>query len=99
MSRFDLYKARVGDGYVLDLQTDLLEVQSTRMVAPVLPADQVARRIKTLHPEVEVNGKPFVMATHLMAAVPKTALQNPVANLADHADDITRALDLLFQGY
>ena len=56
-------------------------------------------RLLALHPEVEVNGKPFVMATHLMAAVPKTALQNPVANLSDHADDITRALDLLFQGY
>jgi hypothetical protein len=31
--------------------------------------------------------------------VPTSPLGNPVANLAARADDITRALDMLFQGF
>ena len=36
MSRFDLYKISGGEGYLLDLQTDLLDLQTTRIVAPVM---------------------------------------------------------------
>ncbi len=99
MSRFDLYKARGEDTYLLDMQTDLLEIQSTRMVAPVLPQHKVATQIKTLHPTIDVNGVPHVLVTHLMAAVPVIHLKNPIQNLAQQSDAFTRALDLLFQGY
>jgi toxin CcdB len=99
MSRFDLHKASVGDGYLLDLQADHLEPQGTRMIAPVLPEDQVPDRARLLHPVIEIAGARYLLVTHLMGAVPKTALREPVANLSDQADDFTRAMDILFQGY
>lgn len=99
MSRFDLHKARRGDGYLLDLQTDLLELQGTRMVAPVLPAGRVPLRVKSLHPQIEIDGAPYFLVTHLMGAVPISTLAPPVGNLSGQADEFTRALDLLFQGY
>jgi toxin CcdB len=40
-----------------------------------------------------------VMATHLMAAVPKSELVTPVANLTSRHDEIIAALDILFQGF
>lgn len=99
MSRFDLYQVQSGPSYLLDLQTDLLDIQSTRMMAPVLPKKDVPDRIRSLHPTIKIGEDDFVLATHLMAAVPKTLLRAPVTNLSRQADEITRALDLLFQGY
>lgn len=99
MSRFDLYRTSIDDELLLDLQTDLLDIQTTRMVAPVLPQHKAATRIKFLHPIIDLDGEPYVLATHLMGAVPTIALNHFVANLSNQADDFTRALDLLFQGY
>jgi hypothetical protein len=54
MARFDLYAEPGAVGFLLDVQTDLLQGFTTRA---------------------------------------------PVGNLSSHADPITRALDLLFQGF
>jgi hypothetical protein len=35
----------------------------------------------------------------LLSAVPAAMLKGPVDNLSHHADAITRALDMLFQGF
>jgi toxin CcdB len=99
MSKYDLHPTRVDDEYLLDVQTDLLDVQSTRMMVPVLPEADVPNALRSLHPVFDINGKSFVLATHLMGAVPMLALRPPVKNLSEHHDQVTRALDFLFQGY
>ena len=99
MSKFDLHPTRNATGYLLDLQTDLLAVQRTRMMAPVMSVSDVPQRTTGLHPLIDVDGAPYVVVTHLMAAVPQSVLLPPVANLSAQADAFTRALDLLFQGY
>ncbi|MFK7838505.1 MAG: CcdB family protein [Sulfitobacter sp.] len=99
MSKYDLHPTRAGKSYLLDLQTDLLEVQRTRMMVPVLPAQEVPQRVKALHPMIDVEGERFVLATHLMGAVPLSLLLPPIGNLSDRADEFTRAINLLFQGY
>ncbi len=99
MSRFDLYQAGSLDEYVLDLQSDYLELQGTRMVAPVLPVSSMPQRAGALHPEIMIEGRTYCLVTHLLAAVPRSVLRQPKANLSDQADDFTRALDILFQGY
>ena len=57
MSRFDLYRVRQLDEYLLDMQSDLLELQGTRMMAPVLPVSKVPERAKLLHPVIEFEGE------------------------------------------
>ena len=54
---------------------------------------------RSLHPRVTVDGAPFVVATHLLAAAPVGALKAPVGTLSEHRDDFTLALDLLFHGF
>jgi toxin CcdB len=46
-----------------------------------------------------MEGGAFVMLTQSMAAVPVAALGGAVADLSAHRDEITRAVDLVFQGY
>jgi hypothetical protein len=40
-----------------------------------------------------------VLMTQELASIQKRYLQRPIASLADHRDDITRALDMLFTGF
>ncbi|NGM23160.1 plasmid maintenance protein CcdB [Roseomonas stagni] len=99
MARFDLYRPKGSAAWLLDVQADFLDHLRTRVVVPLLPPDGVPARITDLHPAFEVEGQRLLMATQLMAAVPRRDLGRPVGNLAPHRDDITRALDLLLTGF
>ncbi len=85
--------------WLLDVQADFLDHLRTRVVVPLLPPDEVPARIADLHPAFEVQGERLLMATQLMAAVPRRDLGRTVGNLAPQRDDITRALDLLLTGF
>lgn len=64
-----------------------------------MPSKGAPPAIKRLDPIFEVEGRSYVMATPLMSAVAVSELRAPIANLADHRDDITAAIDFLHQGF
>ena len=98
MSRFDLHP--VFDGtYLLDVQSDLIDIPSTRMMVPMISVVDAPQGSGRLFPRIEIEGKQYVMASHLMGAVPKSALAPPVGNALDQAEAITLALDMLFFGF
>jgi len=99
MARFAVYKNPEGEGYLLDVQADLLDHLNTRVVVPLLPASAAPAPAHTLNPVFQIEGQPVVMVTQFMAAIPAAVLKLPVLNLADRRNDITAALDLLFQGF
>ena len=99
MARFDLYPNANDDGYLLDVQTDLLGGLNTRIVVPVMHLNKAPKAAKRLNPVMDINGEPHVMVTQFMAAVPASILKNPSANLGEHAEDITNALDMVFFGF
>ena len=98
MARFDVYKSQE-DGYLLDIQADLLNHLHTRVVVPLMPFDVAPIPAKILNPVVTIDGLKMIMATQYLAAVPAQLLKIPLANLANRRDDITAALDFLFQGF
>lgn len=97
MARFDVY--RLGGTYVLDIQADLLSDFKTRAVVPLLPARTTPRALERLHPIFALDGKEYVMATHLIAAVTLRELSAPVVSLADRHETIMSAIDMLTTGY
>lgn len=99
MSRFDLFAASDGAGYILDLQPDFLEHYNTRVVAPVVRASKYDGAAKGLNPTAMIGDASFVVQTHLLAAIPAAALKDQVGTLEAYGDDITRALDMLLQGH
>lgn len=99
MRRFDVFKNPEGGGYVLDVQADLLGHLNTRVVVPLMPANAAPVPARSLNPVFEVEGQPVVMVTQFLAAVPASLLKAAVTNLENRRDDITAALDLLFQGF
>ena len=98
MAQFDLY-AGVGrtNGYVVDVQADLLDLLATRVVAP-LKSKAEAQIITGLMPVVEFEGAEFVVLIQEMAAVQTRELQRRAGSLAGYQDNIKRALDILFFG-
>ena len=105
MARFDVY-ANPGSHaattpYLLDVQSDLLDGLDTRMVIPMRSLSQFPKvKLPTrLTPVLKVKGRSFLLETPKMGAVPLRVLKAPVAKLGAEQQQITAALDFLFQGY
>ncbi len=105
MARFDVY-AKPGSlapttPYLLDLQSDLLDGQDTRMVVPLrrLEAFPKVRLSARLTPVLAVQGEALLLETPKVGALPQRILKTPVTSLAGEQAQITAALDFLFQGY
>lgn len=99
MAKYDVYPDPAGNGYLLDVQSDLLADMNTRVVVPMmLPVDAPVPG-RRLNPAFDINGTRHLMVTQYLAAVPFLALGKPVTNLASHFDEITNALDMVFVGF
>jgi len=99
MARLDVYPNPDGEGWLTDVQADLLSHLNTRVVVPLLPESIGPAPAQTLNPRFKIRGETVVMATQFMAAVPASILRDPVASLRAHHDEITAALDFLMQGF
>jgi toxin CcdB len=100
MQQYQLFANPDGDGYLLNVQSDLLEIVRTRVVIPLIPERQDGPRPATrLHPVFQIDGARFILAPHLIATVPLEILKEPRGNLMEQRDMITAALDFLFQGF
>lgn len=102
MARFDLYETRSSHTpYLLDVQSDLLNGLTTRVVLPVIP-EEVGQSavIPRLNPKIMISNRPCIVMTQDMATIPADKLRKRLTNIeAEHRDNITAAIDFLFQGF
>ena len=82
---------------VVDLQTDLIGIEASRIVAPLREAGRYVA-FPGLTPRVEVDGQSWIVRVQELAAVPAAELRNPVGSLAGQRDALKRALDILIDG-
>lgn len=99
MAQFTVYKNPDAQGYLVDLQSHLNSHFATRVVAPLLPVEDVPYYAAALNPVFDIEGNRFVMATQGMAAVPLAILKQPVSSLEHRRTELVAAIDLLFQGF
>ncbi|OIO66717.1 MAG: plasmid maintenance protein CcdB [Zetaproteobacteria bacterium CG_4_9_14_3_um_filter_49_83] len=103
MPQFDIYRNPNPDTntlipYLLDVQADLLDLLTTRVVAPLHTLKSISVPLRHLNPVLEVNGERLVLSTAELAAVAKAVLGEPVGNVRSYRDDIIAALDFVFAG-
>lgn len=96
MAQFDLYRLRSGV-LVVDLQSDLIGIDASRVVAPLREAGRYAA-LPGLTPAVSVDGTDWIVRVQELAAVPGAELQDRMGTLAAHRDALRRALDILIDG-
>jgi toxin CcdB len=99
MAQFDIYPSPSANAaYLIDLQDDLVDDLSTRALAPLVAIDEVPKRMKILNPIIQVEGKDYVLLTHLLAAIPVSTLKKRVTSASCQCDEIIASLDFLFTG-
>ena len=96
MAQFDLFRL-AGGQLVVDLQTDLIGIDASRIVAPLREAERYAA-FPGLTPSVEVAGATWIVRVPELAAIPGAELCDCLGSLAAHRDALKRALDILIDG-
>ena len=99
MAKYDVYSNPDSLGYLLNVQSELMDDLNTRIVVPLLPLKEAPEPAKRLNPIFEIDGTDHMMATQFLASVPVAILAKPNANLSDRFDLINNALDMVFQGF
>ncbi len=97
MAQFDVH--RLADGLlVVDLQTDLIGLDASRIVAPLRDAARYVA-FPGLTPVIEIEGWRFVAQVQDLAAVPAAALGTRIGEASRHGDGLLRAVDILTHGF
>jgi len=104
MAQFDVYEntnpaTRQTIPYLLDVQTELLDNLTTRVVVPLITASAMGKAAKHLNPQFKIKRTSVVMSTAELAGVPKHILGNKICSLKEQRNEIIAALDFLFTGF
>jgi toxin CcdB len=104
MAQFDVYLnpnpvSKKYAPYLLDIQNDLFESLTTRVVIPLFSAKSMRTPAGKLNPEFNINGKKVYMSTAEIAGIPQSAVGKYVCSLSYHRTQIINALDFLISGF
>ena len=101
MAQFDIYenlniKTKQGIPFLLDIQNDILNNLSTRVVVPLVLNMKPA---KILNPQFEINGLIVTMSTAELAGISVNNLGSTVCSVGDKRDEIISAVDFMITGF
>jgi toxin CcdB len=101
MARFDLFKLPGGQGYVVDVQSDHASGKvRTRVVAPLLPLDDLGKPITHLNPVVSIDGREYAFVAQSLATLTIPEMGQRIGPLmVEHGDRFAYALDILLTGF
>ncbi|MRR07343.1 MAG: plasmid maintenance protein CcdB [Deltaproteobacteria bacterium] len=104
MAQFDVYenrnpKTKESIPYLLDLQADLLDNLTTRVIVPLITAAAMGKAAKYLNPQFKIKRTTVIMSTAELAGVNLNVLGEKVCSLKECRAEIIAALDFLFTGF
>jgi toxin CcdB len=103
MAQYDVYvnpqKASSAQfPYVVDIQSDLLDVLATRLVMPLTSMSSNLKLPSRLSPSLQIAGSLFYPVPQLTAPMLAKQLTKPVATLRHQASQIISAMDAVTSG-
>jgi toxin CcdB len=104
MAQFDVFEnpneeTNQAVPYLLEVQADLLDTLSTRVVVPLVAASAMGKAVKHLNPEFTIRNTTVFMSTAELAGIPVAAMGEKVGSLKAQRHEIIAALDFLFTGF
>lgn len=101
MAQFDIYRNTNPSSfheipYLIDIQAELLNHLTTRMV---IPLSSQAKALKHLNPIFKIENQEVVLMTQEMAGVEQSVLGEKVISLSDYRSDIIAAIDFMISGF
>jgi toxin CcdB len=104
MAQFSVYANPRTSGreripFVLDVQSDTMDLLPTRLVVPLV-RDRMfpSRRITNLNLRFVIKGQPVILSPAEMGAVATSNLTNALDDLSARRTELIAALDLLLTG-
>ena len=97
MAQYDVYA--YGNGFLIDVQSDLLDQMNTRVVVPLLPVAEAPLKITRLNPVFALDGADYVLMPQHMAAITVRELGSTNSNMSARHDEIRGALDVVYIGF
>ncbi len=103
MRQFGVYRNRnaaTKSAYplLLNVQSDLISETGTRVVVPLAPPKSGMAAMPPLAPVIQINDKPHVLVTPLIAGIELEDLGTLEADLSHERHAIMAALDMLISG-
>jgi len=103
MNDFQLFRNRSNSKrefeYLLNIQSNLLQDLTSRLVIPVVKKSILNSCVKNLNPEITIGEITYVVLTQQIAAVPKEILGEPVISIEINRTEILSAIDFLITGF
>lgn len=104
MAQFDVYAnpnpaTKRNIPFLLDIQTDLLNNLTTRVVIPLYTVSAMGKAAKHLNPQFSVKRTSVIMSTAELAGVAVNSLGDNVCSLKEHRNEIIAAIDFLVTGF
>ena len=101
MAQFDVYKntnMKTKDEipFLLDIQHNILEDSTTRVMIPLGFQTQINN---TINPSFLINGIKVTLMTTFMATMTVEQLEQKVCSLKDNRDEIISSIDFLIIGF
>jgi len=104
MAQFDVYAnpnpaTKRTIPFLLDIQTDLLNNLTTRVVIPLYKVSAMGKAAKHLNLQLSVKRTTVIMSTAELAGVAVNRLGDQVCSLKEHRNEIIAAIDFLVTGF
>ena len=105
MAQFSVYRnknprTKATFPLLVDVQSDLLEPLSTRVVVPMTKVAALTKKpVSHLTPELSFGAERYVLITPQLAGVNRSQLGPLAGTLADERQTILAALDFLLTGF
>lgn len=85
---------------MVDVQSDHTSARvRTRVVAPLVPVDELGTSISDLNPIVRLDGRDYAFIAQSLATLTRSELGEQAGSLSHHYDELARALDILLTGF
>ncbi|GAA0586272.1 CcdB family protein [Caenispirillum bisanense] len=99
MRQFDVVRntgrSRTEAPYWLIVQSTAYAAYDRRVVIPLVPAERLPLPQRAINPSFEIEGRRVFLHTLNIASLPRQALGEVVASLADQGETIITAIDWL----
>jgi toxin CcdB len=104
MAQFDVYAnpnplTKRTNPFLLDIQNDLLNNLSTRVVIPLYTVSAMGKAAKHLNLQFTIKQTTVIMSTAELVGSAVNNLGNKVCSLKEHRNEIIAAIDFLVTGF
>jgi toxin CcdB len=101
MRQFDIYiyKRPSKYKYLVDVQSDIIDIPGRRMVIPLLEWEQLSAKVsRELFPKIIVNDEAYRLMTPEMSSIENSVIGDAVSKASHFSDDIMNAINIRFCG-